>query len=155
MIAKGNGVNPSKAFISGLLHDIGKEIPMEEQISFIKANLGEEYLKIQKPLYHQFVSKDIAHRVFHINDEEILDAIEYHATGKKDMSTLAKILYASDKIEPTRGYDSSEMIKECVKDINKGFIKVLDENVKFFIDKGIKYDNIFTIECIKSYLKGE
>lgn len=152
-IALNNGVDPSKAYVAGLLHDIAKEIPLEEHIRYIKENIGESYLSIQKPLYHQFTGVKIAREVFGIKDEEILEAIKVHATGSGMMSKMAKILYAADKIEPTRGYDSSELINECIKDIDTGFVKVLDENVKFFIEKGIKYDNPLTLECIKTYLK--
>ena len=37
-----------------------------------------------------------------IEDEEILNAILYHTTGKPEMTTLEKILYVADYMEPRR-----------------------------------------------------
>ena len=89
---------------------------------------------------------------FNIKDEEILDAIKYHATGKQNMSKIGKIVYASDKIDPSRGYNSQDMINECLKDIDSGFNYVLSENIKYFKLKNMEYKNPLTIQCIKYYL---
>ena len=37
-----------------------------------------------------------------MNDDNILNAIRYHTTGRPDMSRLEKILYIADYIEPNR-----------------------------------------------------
>ena len=87
-----------------------------------------------------------------IEDEDVLEAIRYHATGKENMSTLAKIIYSADKIDPLRGYDSSSLINECYKDINKGFLRVLKENIEFFKEKNIDYENYYTSRCLNYYL---
>lgn len=39
------------------------------------------------------------------------------------MTTLGKIIYAADKIEPTRGYDSSAMIDMMEKMSMKALLK--------------------------------
>lgn len=70
----------------------------------------DEYLNYPSYTLHQFAGAAIAYKEFNIRDSEILDAILYHTTGAPKMGKYDKIIYASDKIEPTRGYDSSEMI---------------------------------------------
>ena len=46
----------------------------------------------------------------------MLNAIRFHATGSDNMDIMAKIVYAADKIEPTRAFDSTESIKAMMKD---------------------------------------
>ena len=41
---------------------------------------------------------------FKIEDEDILQAIKYHTTGRAGMSNLEKIIYISDMIEPSRQF---------------------------------------------------
>lgn len=152
-IALRNNVDPFKAYLASLLHDISKELPKEEQHQFMVDNYLEFVDVISPELYHQFISYDIAKTIFKIEDEDILNAIKYHATGNANMSPLAMIIYSSDKIEPTRNYDSSTMIEGCLKDYYQGFIQVLKENISFFESKGIKYHNPLTDACLKQYIK--
>lgn len=151
-IAETNSLSTSKAYIASLLHDIGKYIDMNKQEELAKKYDSENYLLIPKVLYHQYTSVEIATNEFNIKDEEILNAIQYHGTGKPNMSKIGKIVYASDKIDPSRGYDSVDMINECLKDIDSGFNYVLSENIKYFKKKNMEYKNPLTNACIKYYL---
>lgn len=69
------------------------------------------------------------------------------------MTTLGKIIYAADKIEPTRGYDSSTMIDMMEKDVDEGFIEVLKENRKYYNEKNFFVNTPLQLECFKYYLK--
>ena len=151
-IAEIHGIDrPDRYFIAGLLHDIGKEMKMDEQ-NRIMAELYKPYSILPKVLYHQFVGAELTKKVFGIVDEEILDAIMYHATGKKDMSMMGKVLYASDKIEPTRGFDSSDLINEMMKNIDRGFKIVLQANKEYLTDHRGDILNMLTYQCFKQYL---
>ena len=68
------------------------------------------------------------------------------------MSKLAKAIYAADKIEPTRGFDSKELISDMKVNIDNGFLEVLKANREYFIEKNIAYDNELTKECMEYYL---
>ncbi len=148
-IAKRNGVeHPERAFKAGLLHDIGKKY---EQDAIIKDHYPE-YIDYPKPILHQFIGEYLAKKDFEVVDEEILEAIKYHTTGKPNMGKLAKIIYAADKIEPGRGFDSSDLIKAMMEDIDKGFVTVLKANVEYFQDHSIDFKNELTSKCIEYYL---
>ena len=94
----------------------------------------------------------VARDKFGVADPEILDAIKYHTTGRKKMGWLEKLVFVSDKIEPTRPYDSSSLIKAMYEDFEKGFITVLKANREFLISKDKMVDNRFTADCFKYYL---
>ena len=142
--------NSHKYYIAGLLHDIGKYVPKDIELAIERKY--KEYMPIDKKLYHQFYSANIANQDFGIQDEEILDAIRYHATGKANMSKIGMIIYASDKVDPLRGYDSSYMIEALLKNYFDGFKLVLKENKKFLTESNKDINNRLTNECFKCYL---
>ena len=146
---KHNYKKPEDAFIAGLLHDISKEIPNKEKTM---VEHYKEYADLPIFSYHQFVSEYIARTEFGIEDKDILEAIEFHATGKDNMSDLAKIIYAADKIEPTRGFDSSELIQAMMKDVDSGFKIVLKANKEFLENNRKDINNRLTLNCFKQYL---
>lgn len=158
LIAKKNRIDyPEKAYIAGLLHDVGKSIQYQgdKAINFMK-RYYKEYLNLPAFAYHQFIGEYIAKTEFKIEDKEILDAIKFHCTGNRNMNTIGKIVYTADKIEPTRGFDSSWLIASALKDFEKGFYDTLVDNRKYLIEHGKDYLNALTAACFNEYLnKGE
>ena len=102
--------------------------------------------------YHQFIGEYIAKTFFGIKDEEVLKAIKYHATGNDDMNPLGKIIYSADKIEPTRGFDSSDLIESCLKNYEEGFIEVLKANKEYLTITKKDIENRLTKSCFNKYL---
>lgn len=151
-IAKKHGLDYQKAYIAGILHDIAKEIDKAESLVLMK-QYYPEYVDIGAFSYHQFLGAKIAKEEFMVVDEEILGAIMFHTTGKANMSRLEKLIYAIDKIDPTRGYDSTELIKAMEEDVDKGFITVLKANKEYLAKKEIKMHNRLDDECTKWYLE--
>lgn len=140
-----------KALITGLLHDLGKSTSEDEARAIMEENFPR-YKDYPEYALHQWVGRYMAEKIFGVTDEEVLDAIEYHCTGRAEMSPLEKIIYAADKIEPLRGYDSSDMIRACEKDYESGFLYVLKENMKFLDDKPLGTQNELTTNCRRYYL---
>ena len=143
---------PGLAYLAGLLHDCGKHCDRKKELEVMKEafpGLTEIY---PEWAWHQFVGSYMVEAEFGIHNGFVQEAIRYHATGRKRMSPLAKIIYAADKIEPLRGYDSSSMIEECKKDYEKGFLTVLSANRDYLTEKGYKVDNPSTKECFDFYL---
>ena len=112
----------------------------------------QEYADLPKFSYHQFVGSYIASQDFEIKDELILNAIKFHATGRDGMSWLEKVVYACDKIEPTRGFDSSNLIKAMMENYDLGFIEVLKANKEFLEKNRNDINNRLTHKCFTDYL---
>lgn len=152
LIARCNNLkNPEKAYIAGLLHDIAKNYDVNKA-KLIMNQYYKEYIDLPLFAYHQFIGSYIAKNDFKIQDVDILNAIQYHATGRTNMSDLEKIIYSSDKIEPTRGYDSSCMIKACIKNFDSGFKVVLKENRAHLLTHRKDIYNKLTNECMMQYI---
>lgn len=123
-LAKHYGVDIEKARIAGVLHDCGK---------LKNKNIGN--------LEHSKLGCEIATTEYGVNDEEILDAIKYHTTGRENMTMLEKIVYIADKIEPDRNYDGVESIRELAyKNIDDSIIKSLNNTFNYLKQKGIEVD---------------
>ena len=151
-IAKVNNVeNPKKIFVAALLHDIGKARNEEYERKIVEEHFPE-YKNMPLFAYHQFVGAYLARKDFGIEDESMLNAIKYHATGNDSMDQLAKIVYAADKIEPGRNFDSSDLIEVMMKDVDQGFKTVLQANKEFLETHRGDINNPLTSKCFKQYL---
>lgn len=147
--------DPFCYYLAGLFHDIAKGIDKKEAVNLMKKQY-KEYLDLPAFSYHQFLGEYLTKELIGIEEQTILNAIKYHCTGKADMTSFDKIIYASDKIDPLRGYDSSEMINSMLENYENGFLYVLDENYKFLINKANDLNSVnnrLSKECFEYYLK--
>ena len=132
------GENEKKAEFAGLIHDIAKELDIEEiQECLEKYKIEpDEIEKKQLGLLHSKIGAAIAKEKYEA-DKEVQNAILYHTTGHKDMSELAKIIYIADKIEENRTYKSVEEIREIAKtNLDKAIIILINH----VLQKSIRLD---------------
>lgn len=152
-IAISNNIpHPDRYYLAAIMHDVGKNIAKKTVEQIMVENFFNEFETMPEFSFHQFVGMHIAKNTFNIKDVEILDAIKYHATGRKNMTLLEKVIYASDKIEPTRGFDSKELIDSMKKDANEGFKIVLQANKEYLLEQHKDIENKLTNDCMKQYL---
>lgn len=151
-IALNNHLNVELAYIAGLLHDIARDIDISIQRKYMD-EYYPQYKDLKEVIYHQFVAIPFIKELFGIDDPIIFKAIIYHTTGNSNMTSLGKVIYSADKIEPLRNYDSSFMIEACLKDYKEGFKLVLKENKAFYEEKGYDDNNLLTNNAYQYYLK--
>ena len=101
-----------------------------------------------------FFGCPIAKNEFGIKDEEILSAIRFHTIGKKEMTTLEKIIYLADKIEPeTRIEPYFEELRhelKSTKSLDKTILLSFKMTIKSLVDRALPI-NYKTIE-VYNYL---
>ena len=147
------GGNIEKARIAGLVHDCVKYMKGDELIKVASSHevqLDEIYL--HNPLIlHGLVGSIIAREVMGIEDEDILNAIHYHTTGRKNMSILEKIIYIADYIEPLRSFSGVEELRNLSEvDLDAAVILSLENTIKYVIsEKGLLHTD--TVEA-RNYL---
>lgn len=128
-LAKAHGLDAHKAYLAGLFHDICKDMPKEELEKWVGA-LWPEALKEHHAIWHGYVGSAVVDRIYGIHDPIIKNAIFNHVKGSS-YDPYAMIIFIADKLDPTRGYDSSGMIKACMHDLYNGFMLVKRENREF------------------------
>ena len=112
-LAKRYGADEEKAEVAGILHDVCKEMSDDDQLLIIKKAGFDitDFEKENKKFYHQLSGAAYAKVYLGIDDEEILSAIRYHTTGRRDMTLLDEIVYLADFISEDRDYDDIDKIR--------------------------------------------
>lgn len=116
-LARRYGADVQKAETAGILHDIMKDLAPERQLSMMEAygiRLTDVERSAQK-LWHAMLGAEYLRKELHIADTEILDAVRYHTTGRKNMTLLDKILFIADFISADRDYPGVEKLREAAE----------------------------------------
>ena len=129
-LGKKLGLDLKKVETASLLHDIAKyKDPSDYPLFELPPNCPSE-------VAHQFLGEYIAREELGVEDKDVLNAIKYHTTGRDNMSTLEKVVYVADLIEPSRKYEGvNELRKVIDKDFESGF-KICIKEVFEFLKKG-------------------
>ena len=145
-----------KALVAGLLHDCAKQIDREKQLAMCD-EMGvplDDIKRENTALLHAELGAELAKTEFGIDDGEILGAIKYHTLGRAKMTTLEKILYLADIIEPNR--KDFEGLKElralCEKDLDEALLYGLELTIAHIGRKG-RILHTQTIEAENYYRK--
>lgn len=133
-LARIYGVNPYEASIAALLHDNAKNLSNEElyricQTYYPQYNLTQEYSSV----FHAFAGAITAKRRYSELSNDVINAICFHTTGRPNMSTLEKIIYAADYAEPGREpFPGLELIREYLfNDLDDGLRHMLQQTVDY------------------------
>ncbi|MCA1056217.1 bis(5'-nucleosyl)-tetraphosphatase (symmetrical) YqeK [Rossellomorea aquimaris] len=138
LLARRFGADEKKAEIAAIFHDYAKFRDKEEMKRMIESEaLPKDLLEYNGELWHAPVGAILVEREVGIDDAEILNAIRYHTSGCEDMSTLDKVIYLADYIEPNRSFPGVEEVREMAREsLDKAIIKALQNTVGFLMKKG-------------------
>lgn len=110
------GADPCKADLAALLHDVAKYWePEKMKRILIEHCLPSSLLQYNPQLWHAPVGAVVAKYEYGIVDEEILDAIRYHTSGREQMTPLDKIICLADYIEPNRKFPEVDEMRQLAK----------------------------------------
>ena len=149
-------LDENKVFVSAALHDVAKLMPKEEMEEILKTEFSNLYpeLKDYPTVWHSFVGSYVAKTKFEILDDEILNAIKYHTTGKVDMTNLEKLIFVSDYVEKvTRTHESMIIARELAyKNLDDALVKTLSDTIEY-LNKEDKSIYVKTFETYEYYLE--
>lgn len=138
-LAEKFGGDRKKCFLAGLIHDICKEIPTEEQLRMGKScivPLSPVEEKIPA-LYHAAAGSWYCEHVLHIADEDILRAVRFHTAARAGMSRTEEIIYLADLISEDRSYkDVGKMRKLAFDNLQRAMLEAICFSVSDVISKG-------------------
>ncbi len=135
-LAKRWGADVTDAGRAGLLHDITKALDGPLQLTLCQeyGKILGEFSKHNTKTLHSLTGSLVAERIFGENSS-VVDAICSHTTGKADMTTLEKILYVADYMEPNRDFPGVEILRH---------LAYTD------LDKALKTGLLMTLEMLKA-----
>lgn len=133
-LAKQYNVNPEKAYKAGLLHDVMKNESRENQLREI--NLAgielEDYEFENDKLLHAPAGAAFVINQMDERDNDFINSIRYHTTGREKMSQLEKIVYVADLISTDRTYDDVEIVRQKAKtSLNQAIFYIISFQIAY------------------------
>ncbi|OCA92487.1 bis(5'-nucleosyl)-tetraphosphatase (symmetrical) YqeK [Pseudobacillus wudalianchiensis] len=137
LLAERYGADTKKAELAAIFHDYAKFRPKEEMAAIIKQqNMDPRLLAFHSELWHAPVGAYLVQKEAGIEDEEVLNAIRYHTSGRIGMTLLEKVVYVADYIEPGRHFPGVEEVRELAKkDLDAALIQALKNTIQFLMKK--------------------
>ncbi len=138
ILAAIHGENVEKAKLAGLFHDCCHDLAFDEQLKIINSRgiLLDDFTKTQPQLYHAVSGSIFIEDELLTDDAEIVSAVRYHTTGRKNMTRLEQIVFLADYTSLDRtfaGVGKSRRLAE--KSLERCMLKSLGETVRFLVKK--------------------
>lgn len=157
-LAEHHGGNLDQCGTAALFHDYAKYMDLEESLRILKENnyLPDATEAESTELLHSKVMAYIAKNQFGVLDQDTLNGISFHTTGRENMSLTEKILFIADAIEKNRSYPGVEDLrKEAFHDLDNALLAIIDEQIVYLINKRKKIhaNSIFARNFILSNLR--
>ncbi len=121
---------------AALMHDCAKNLPANSAYldGFAPPT---EWGEIPAQVLHQYQGAYVAENYFDVRDEDVLNAIRYHTSGRPNMSEMEKLIFLSDMLEEERRYTGVDELRALFWD-KDGLDKCLAEAL---------YQTLLFLEC--------
>ena len=153
-LAQKYGADMEQAYFAGLVHDICKEIPFEEQYQLMTAGTFHPDLAElnSRKLWHGIAGAEFIRSEFAVENEDILKAVRFHTVGRAGMSLLEEIIYIADMISEERDYKGVEKMRRLAQnDLQTAMLEALKDAIASVMKKkGLLSQN--TIEAYNFYI---
>lgn len=139
-----HGEDTDNALIAGMLHDCAKCLSDEKLLTICKKqNLPVSREEQNKPsLLHAKVGSYLARKKYLVTDQNILNAIHNHTTGRPGMSLLEKIIFIADYIEPGRRQAPhlEQIRRAAFSDLDQAMLMILEDTLSYLQETGSVID---------------
>lgn len=137
--AKKFGVSVADAEQAALLHDIAKCMDKDRLRTAIqRSDEDHSVLEFHHELWHGPVGALIGVEEFGITNEDVLNAVRYHTTGRAAMSPLEKIIFVADLLEPGRNFPGVERLREIAdQSIDKAMEAAICHSIDYLMAKRV------------------
>ncbi len=133
-LARHHGVDPVKARCAGLVHDLAKEIPLNNQLRFARRwNLLKYPEDEQSPyVLHGSVAAYWLEHYYGLDDVEVLAAVANHTLGRPGMGQLEMLIYSADLTEADRDFPKVDFLRQSLYDnLEKGTLACVEHTLRY------------------------
>ena len=150
-LAKIYGADEEKAYFAGLLHDVAKNMPKDEQLQIMEKGgiILNDAEKNNPALWHAMAGECYLRLEMGITDPEILGSVRYHTTGKAGMTLLEKIIYVADYISAERNYPDVDVMRDL--SLNHSLEKASLYSLIYTFNKQTKLQGIIHPDSVEYY----
>lgn len=129
-------IDIEKIKTAALLHDCAKYNEKYYLDKYKKyCDFSKEIIS-NKAVLHSFLGPIVAKYEYGVDDDEILNAIKYHTTGKENMTDFEKIIFLADACEENRNYEGVDKLRELAfKNLDDAVLFSLDGTIKSLVDR--------------------
>lgn len=133
--------DPERCALAGFLHDVVRSHAPDDLLAQARTQgLAVDPVASAVPiLLHGPLGAALVKAVFSLKDEEILDAIAWHSTGRDRMSLLEKIVLLADKLDPEKGgyYPGLEDLPQLAEEnLDRAVLRYLEWQTKRLLEEG-------------------
>lgn len=141
-----------KVILASLFHDYAKCLPKEQLKQLVQTyKLPSQLLDYHHELWHGPVGAKLVEDKHEIKDEDILNAIRFHTTGRPQMSQIELIVFISDYIEPARSFPGLDEVRKLAKEnlqkaaqqaLKNTIIHLVNKNALIYPDTILAYNDL-------------
>ena len=149
-LARRYGADPEKARLCGILHDVMKDTPPQEQLKILEKSgiILTVAQRRNRKLWHALSGAAYLRDALGIADQEILGAVECHTSGKGGMGLLDKVLFVADYISADRDYPGVEELRVTAY---RSLEEAMVEGIRFTVDELMGQELPVAAESIEAY----
>ena len=148
------GADAEKAGTAALFHDLFRGVPQQTLNYYVRhLNMEDKYYD-KANLAHGKIAALLMRRDFGVDDEDVLNAVNFHTTGRAGMSLLEKVVFLADAIEPGRDYPGVEEVRAAAyRNLDDACLLCMEKTIEYITARGFFVDDE-TIQAM-DYLKKE
>ena len=133
-------ISEKQALTAAFFHDCAKNL--DKDSPYLKGFvMDREWGDVPAPVWHQFAGAYVAEKHFGVTDEQVLNAIRYHTSGRADMQPLEKLIFLADMLEECRDFDGVDQLRALFwkeNDVDVCLKAALKRSLDFIKEKGEK-----------------
>lgn len=149
-LAQRYGADVEKARLAGILHDIMKDTPVEEQLKILTDSgiILTDTQRRNRKLWHALSGAAYLRNKLGITDTQILSAVECHTSGKGNMTLLDKVLFVADYISADRDYPGVEEMRRLAE---SSLEEAMVEGIRYTVDELMSQNLPVAAESVDAY----
>ena len=132
--ARRAGLTEEQAISMAALHDVSKNLPKDSP--YLAGFVPPE--GVPSPVMHQYSGAYVARKYFGLSDENLLNAIRYHTSGRAGMSAAEMLLYLCDMLEEGRKFEGADALRAVFSssDLPVAMLAALEHQINYLNSTG-------------------